>query len=311
MRWEPEWLHAELDIRTPEDPAVLAVLARRWIEAGVRALAVDQVQALLDAPPLTQRSLSRHKGPFGEPGTPWGSLIVAPDDRKRQGSLYAWTPSTWERFLTAAETDPRRMEVELSVLGEFGTPGAGNMVRLAVQRDYPGYQGWTRMVAFLTPRLADDAQWEQVAQQWAAFLTEQSEQLEVPAAAGFLADDMAGGDTRTPFENAVHLSAQDVLGTDLLRGYSWVTLLHAGAMRRLGGVEAVRAGGAFTDVRPLPGGGCLARATERLVDYDDAAVRRVFEAVAPALSLGLPQPPPEYERQPRLVHKDATEVSSR
>jgi len=104
--------------------------------------------------------------------------------------------------------------------------------------------------------------------------------------------------------------AEEVLGTDLLRGYSWVTLLHAGALRRLGGVQAVRAGGAFTDVRPLPGGGCLVRATERLADYDEAAVQRVFEAVAPALAPGPPRPPSELQRKPRLIYRDATEVTT-
>lgn len=101
---------------------------------------------------------------------------------------------------------------------------------------------------------------------------------------------------------------EEVLGTDLLRGYSWVTLLDAGALRRLDGVEAVRASGAFADVRPLPAGGCLVRATDRLADYDKAAVRRVFEAVAPALSPGLPRRP-ELEREARLVYQDATETS--
>jgi hypothetical protein len=49
---EPDSLHAELDIRTPEDPEVLARIAREWIEAGVQGLAGDQVQALLAAPAL-------------------------------------------------------------------------------------------------------------------------------------------------------------------------------------------------------------------------------------------------------------------
>src|SRR3954451_16120336 len=101
--------------------------------------------------------------------------------------------------------------------------------------------------------------------------TEQGSRLEVPAAAGFLTDDMAGGDTLTPLEYAVDLRAEELLGADLLRGYSWVTLLQAGELRLLGGVQAGRAGGAFAEVRPLPGGGCLARATQRLFDYDDAA----------------------------------------
>jgi hypothetical protein len=309
MWWEPDMLHAEIDIRTPEDPPLLARIARRWLEAGLRALAVDQVQALLDAPPLTTRSLSRHRGAYGEPGTPWGTLAVTPDNRRHQISVHAWTPVTWERFLAAAGTNFRELSVELSELSEHGTDGGAELVKLTVRRNHPGYQGWTRLEALLTPRPADDARWEQTAQQWATFLTQQAEQLEVPPAGGFLADD-TGGDFRTPFEHAVDLVPEEVLGTDLLRGYSWVTLLQAGALTRLGGEEAVRASGAFTDVRPLPAGGYVVRATNRLADYDDAAVRRVFEAVAAALWPGLPRRP-ELEREARLVYQDATDVTSR
>ena len=305
---EPDSLHAELDIRTPEDPEVLARVARRWIESAVGTLAGGQVQALRDGPALTSRSLARHQGAFGEPGTPWGSLVVEPDERKRQASLHAWTPQTWEQFLAAAETNSCRMEVELSRLDEHGSPGGGDLVRVAVQRDYAGYQGWTRLIAFRTPRPADDAAWERAAQDWASFLAEQAAALEVPVAAGFVADDM-GADFRTPFELAVDLMAEEVLGTDLLRQYSWLTLVHAGALQRLGGVGALQESGAFASVTPLPTGGALLRATDRLLDYTEAAYGRVFEALAPALPPGEPRRL-ELDRQRRLVYRDATEVLS-
>ena len=305
---EPDTLHAELDIRTPEDSAVLADVTRRWIEAGVRVLAGDQVQALLDAPALPTRSLTRHQGAFGEPGTPWGSLVVEPDGRGRQASLHAWTPETWEKFLGAADSRPRRMEVELSRLGEHGTPGGGELVRIAVQRDYPGYLGWTRLVTFRTPRAAQDAAWEEAAQTTAAFLVDQAAGLRVPVAAGFVADDI-GGQASTPFESAVDLVAEEVLGTDLLRGYSWVTVVQDGALQRLGGVAALEGSGAFSEVRSLPDGGVVARATERLLDYTEPAYRRVFEALAPALSPGEPRRR-EFDRDRRLVYADATDVGS-
>lgn len=305
---EPDSLHAELDIRTPEDPEVLARIAREWIEAGVQGLAGDQVQALLAAPALTTRSMARHQGAFGDPGTPWGSLVVGPDDRKRQASLHAWTPQTWVQFLAAAETNPRRMEVELSRLDEHGSPGGGDLVRVAVQRDYPGYQGWTRLIAFRTPRPADDTAWEQAAQAWASFLAEQALALEVPPVAGFVADDM-GADSRTPFELAVDLVGEEVLGTDLLRQYSWLTLVGSGALQRLGGVTPLRESGAFTSVTPLPAGGALLRATQRLLDYTEPVYRRVFETLAPALPPGEPHRD-EFDRARRLVYRDATEVLS-
>ena len=304
---DPESLHAEVDVRTPDEPAVLEQLARSWLQAGLESLATDQTAALDANAPLTTRSLSRHKGAFGEPGTPWGSLVVAPDARSRQASLRAWTPRTWAAFLDAAGALPRRMEVELSRLDEHGAPGDGDRVWLAVQRDNPGYQGWTRLVAHRSPRLTDDAGWEEAAQRWAGFLRDQALGLPVEPAAGFVAEDSGLAPLQTPFERAMDLAPEEVLGTDLLRGYSWVTLIPAGALIRLGGPDALRSSGAFVAVEPLPAGGCLARATERLIDYSDRCVHRVFTAVAAALTPGLPRRF-EFDRERRLVYEDATQA---
>lgn len=171
------------------------------------------MQALLAAPALTNRSLARHQGAFGDPVTPWGSLVVEPDERKRQASLHAWT-----RRHGCSSWPPGKR-----------TPA-----------------GWR---SFRTPRPADDTAWEQAAQAWASFLAEQALALEVPPVAGFVADDMRA-DSRTPFELAVDLVAEEVLGTDLLRQYSWLTLVGSGALQRLGGVTPLRESGAFTSVTP-------------------------------------------------------------
>src|SRR6476620_5009155 len=38
----PDSLHAEVDVRTPDEPAVLGQLARSWLQAGLESLATDQ-----------------------------------------------------------------------------------------------------------------------------------------------------------------------------------------------------------------------------------------------------------------------------
>jgi len=48
---EPDSLHAELDIRTPEDPEVLARVARRWIESTVGTLAGARCRRCATGPP--------------------------------------------------------------------------------------------------------------------------------------------------------------------------------------------------------------------------------------------------------------------
>lgn len=74
-------------------------------------------------------------------------------------------------------------------------------------------------------------------------------------------------------------------------------------------MDALRSTGAFVDVEPLPAGGCLARATQRLIDYSDPRVHQVFQALAAALMPGLPRRF-ELDREWRLAYQDATQADS-
>lgn len=87
-----------------------------------------------------------------------------------------------------------------------------------------------------------------------------------------------------------------------LQGYSWVTLVPAGAVARLGGAAALRESGAFWRADELSTGGVLVQVTERMGDYDLAAARRVWEVLAPVLPAGVPARPPDWpEDVPWLV----------
>jgi hypothetical protein len=63
----------------------------------------------------------------------------------------------------------------------------------------------------------------------------------------------------------------------------------AGLAQSLGGIEAMRASGAFAEVLELGTGGLLLRATEDPADWTEEAVLRVFEAVRPVLPPGRPR----------------------
>jgi hypothetical protein len=76
----------------------------------------------------------------------------------------------------------------------------------------------------------------------------------------------------------------------VLRGYSRVTICAAELAIRLGGASALAASGAFDEVRELPGGRVHLRATAAVEDLEGAAVRRAFEALAPVLLPGRPDP---------------------
>lgn len=96
---------------------------------------------------------------------------------------------------------------------------------------------------------------------------------------------------------------------EVLRGYSWVTVVPPKVVERLGGVGALDSSGAFVEVRPLRYGGVVVRATDRFEQYDDGAMARVFRALAPALPSGRPRQLPAYTglTVPRLVYEDAAD----
>jgi hypothetical protein len=98
-----------------------------------------------------------------------------------------------------------------------------------------------------------------------------------------------------------------------LRGYSWVTVVAQELLPRLGGIDRLRDTGAFVDVRPLAAGGVWLQATADYRDFDDAALVRVFEAVAPALRPGLPRDLPAMPGMNpyRVVTRDAAERGAR
>ncbi|WP_432990094.1 hypothetical protein [Dactylosporangium sp. CA-233914] len=75
-----------------------------------------------------------------------------------------------------------------------------------------------------------------------------------------------------------------------LRGYEWATVIPAELTARLGGVDALRATGAFVEVTALATGGVLARATEHPQEYTADRAEQVFAALLPVL----PPPDPDW-----------------
>lgn len=105
-------------------------------------------------------------------------------------------------------------------------------------------------------------------------------------------------------DTALGQSLRQDIGEGFLRGYDWVTMCSSTIAKTLGGAAAMRDSGAFTEVIPLAPGGLLLRATPTPREYDTAAVRRVFEALRPALPPGLPRPL-DFDTARHLVIEDA------
>lgn len=117
---------------------------------------------------------------------------------------------------------------------------------------------------------------------------------------------------RTALEAALNLTTAKTLPTarQVLRGYSWVTIIPEEIGQRLGGVDALLRSEAFTNVTRLGAGGYFLRATQDLRDYKDAAVLKVFNALRSVLPPGMPNL--RYVVPPAVIAPaDAAEAEAR
>jgi len=108
----------------------------------------------------------------------------------------------------------------------------------------------------------------------------------------------------TGLEIATHEFLSDTVprSREVLRGYSWVTVVPQEWGDRLGGLQALEASGAFVDVAQLDAGGYWLRATEHWRDYRLPAAERVFEVLAPVLPAG--KVPGDYAASNVIVRRD-------
>jgi hypothetical protein len=119
---------------------------------------------------------------------------------------------------------------------------------------------------------------------------------------------------RTPLESHLAMIPDHELFKSRwrLRGYSWLTVCSQQVGDELGGVEALRATGAFVEVAKLGAGGYWLLATPRFEEYDLAAADRVFRVVAsklpPGRPIGLVSVRPDLSPPVLLVDQDAATV---
>ena len=230
---EPDSLHAELDIRTPEDPAVLAGIARRWIEAGVQgagrrpgAGAARRAGTAHPEPGPAPGGVRRPRHPVGLPRR--GSRTSG----SRQASLHAWTPQTLGAVPGRRGDEPppdggRALPARRARLAR--RRGARADRRTTGLSGLPGLDPPDRVP---DPRPADDAAWEQAAQAWALpSSSEQAAGAPGPARRPASSPTTWARDSRTPVRDwpwtwsPRRCSARTCCG-----GYSWLTLVRRPAL---------------------------------------------------------------------------------
>jgi hypothetical protein len=302
-------LHAELVVQ-PGSRAGFARLARDWLTEARARLFPDLDRALSTAGPSAEPP-EDDDAPWGPPGGVWARLLVRQQPQAVGGISTPYSQRAWRRTLDGLERDrPFQVRLEMTLLGPDGQPPGAGLAVLSVQRSQHDPR-WARFEAESPGGSAGSgAGSPDGALAWAGFVREWA--AAAGAHYGHVTDDATSHGTA--LERAVlGVTAEPPAiprCRDVLRGYSWVTIMARPLAARLGGAGALTASGCFTEVSVLPGGQVFLRATPALAEYEGPAVRRVFGVLAPVLLPGRPDPEAVSGSRVRLVlDADAADVA--
>jgi hypothetical protein len=258
-----------------------AVRSRDWL-AGTLA---EVFRGLYEG--LRTRSAARLPSdaegrPWGEPGQVLGVLRIGRDDPAFGRRRMPYSERAWQRFLARLAEYPFAASVSITPLDDRGFPLHVDWAHVKVVRDVLS-PAWVSF-EFIAPAVYTG--WPgslETQDRWAGFVRDQA--ARAGACAGGMTDDIGLG--QFALERCTDNWAWIKDSREVLRGYTWVTVVAAELAGRLGGAEALRASGAFCEVSSLPDGSLWLRATPAINDFTGERVRRVFEALAPVLHTGV------------------------
>lgn len=285
-------IEAEIVAYIPERDR-FAELAAAWLGEARRELA-SEFDTALDA------------------GGAHGTLRVRRKPTLLGGRDTTYTEDAWRRMLAGlAGTYPFHAELIMQLpFGQGMSDADFRSATAGVHRNH-AQPGWITFAADTIAGSAHDAsvphpagqdRWAELVKQWVsrtgacyAHVTDDADVhggTALEQATVHVRDD--SGQARSPESTTPRCH-------EVLRGYSWITVCAPELAARLGGVAALAASGAFTEVTELPQGQVFLRATPSIEDYHGDAVRRVFEVLAPVLLTGRPHPMMPVMGHARLV----------
>ncbi|MFD0035481.1 hypothetical protein ACFVJK_46355 [Streptomyces sp. NPDC127172] len=282
------------------------LVAADWLARAVEVVVPNLWEAALAQMPFTDPE--EWNSWHGAPRTPWGEVHVWNPGRGLMETR-PLSPHSLQWMAGELTGHPVEAHVLLHILGEGGVPAesGGEVIRAALtaDEDEPRH-AQLQVMSSLSPSWEGDL--AASSHRWADFV--HGIALRVDPTFGHLCDDSVnwketGRDTAGG-RRGVRRSIR--LGREILRGYSWVTIVPRELASILGGANALTASGAFYRVDELPSGAVWLQTAETITGYDDAVMTRVFETLAPVLPKGEPRRNPGLRTQPRLVWRDAASV---
>lgn len=280
--------------------------ATQWVVEGARALAGDLMDRVSADDAVPKGRLV--SGSLGPAGALWGFVSLTrmgknglrQSGRVMEESAVAWAKKGAAKGITG-------MNLGFILLGPSGLP-ATPVIRFEAEM-VEDLDHWCRVwIEAPESRLRDTG----TRQAWLGFLRGFCH--EVNPSYGQISYDYGAlsvtgleavtGPPWTIYYEAIAASRQ------VLRGYDWLTVAADELVDRLGGVDALRASGAFAEVEPLRSGGVWLLAVEDYNAYTDERMEAVWRALAPVLLKGTPSRyrAGQHESPVRLVFRDASEV---
>ncbi|MFV0138150.1 hypothetical protein ACLGIH_34255 [Streptomyces sp. HMX87] len=287
-------LVAELTVRCDDEPSATRV-ALAWLTDGVQSASGGlDVQAFNPAVKVAASGYQSipHALLGGDTGAAWGYITASPADS--WGVLYnPYGPDSVPWLREQIEARAESVAVEVGG-GEEVTSGGPGPARLSVAFD-EDLAGHVRLRWHVEEQqLLGTGRGGANQRTLASVLREFAHAY--PVVFAHLSHETP--DSQTEWEKCLRGMRSDPAANttewpDRLRGYSWITVAPEPAAQALGGADALRSTGAFSEVEVLPNGSFWLKATDDYRDYDPAHVRRVWQATRNALIPGDPKPPGE------------------
>jgi hypothetical protein len=264
----------------PTDPGRNARVSRAWLERGWEGLFRDLAQAASGRDPR----VSAH--------------VTACATERDPVRARRRTPARWNQALELIASNPVVVDATGTIEGKHSSYAHLHLTVTRVVDNNP----WVYLTAHAVLGQTFDPGVEY--DRWIDFLADVLDDAD-PGYAEISYD--RGWELHTELDNALRRDDRHSVeqSRQQLRGYSWVTVLPRELAERLGGTAAVEAAGAAVEVRRLAAGGLLLRATRTPEQYDEAAMSRLFQLVAPVLPEGLPRDLPGWPTRHQVVYEDA------
>lgn len=257
-------------------------LVQRWL-GGIRTLVPNLWRRLERTPPLAVIEQDEEWAPddqIGPAGGAYATLAVIRRPFSRASvHVHSYSGERWNWLIGELAGRPVDVAAHLSELDQEGCDAdAGLRLVVATDDDDPD------LVRLTAQSIVDDPDGDPddpaFLGRWIELIADVGGVAEPTF--GYLGGHPQAGSTRLDRELSRATAESVAAGREVLRDFSWLTLVPAALAGKLGGAGGLRGTGAFVRVIEVAGAVLLV-ATDTLSEYDDAAVHRVYSALAPVL----------------------------